>query len=38
MGTPLIEIGKVTSDKNQILFDDGQEKHNIERRGWVHLA
>ena len=38
MGTPLIEIGKVTSDKNQILFDDGQEKYNIERRGWVHLA
>lgn len=38
MGTQLIEIGKVTNDPNQILFDDGDHKHNIDRRGWVHLS
>tara|TARA_B100001971_G_C18250306_1_gene577620 strand:+ start:1120 stop:2091 length:972 start_codon:yes stop_codon:yes gene_type:complete len=38
MGTPLIEIGKVTDDSDQILFDDGNYEYNIDRRGWVHLS
>lgn len=38
MGTPLIEIGKVTSEQNKIIFNDGKQISNIERKGWVHLS
>ena len=38
IGFPLIEIGKVTNDTTQILFDDGESNHKIDRKGWVHLS
>jgi len=38
MGTPLIEIGKITSERNKIIFNDGKQFFNIDRKGWVHLS
>lgn len=38
MGTPLIEIGKVTSDQNNIIFKNEKQTSKIERKGWIHLS
>lgn len=38
LGFSLLEIGRVTDDAGRVVFNDGSQSFEVERRGWVHLA
>lgn len=38
LGFRLIEIGKVSDEAGQVVFNDSSRSFRIERRGWIHLA
>ncbi len=37
LGYSLIEIGTVTDDRGQVLYNDASRRFKVERRGWIHL-